>query len=236
MTHLHEGNGWFDGGNSQYPTNISSVSSFDALDAAIAYIADIKRFPMIQNIVLAGHSAGGQSRQARSIRIQVPDRNLAVQRYAILGNDPPQGVSLRYVIANPGSYAYFSSVRFKPIPDDCPMFNDWKYGLENYQLTYNPDFLSTDASRVQMRVRYLTREARYLYGTADLDAEDQRCQAKVQGAGHLERGQLFWKHITETYPGPWIGNIQKVEFVEGVGHDAAVMFKSKEGQTALFPL
>ena len=62
MTHLHEGNEWFDGGNNQYPTSISDISSFDALDAAIAYVADKKRFPMITHIVLAGHSAGGQSR------------------------------------------------------------------------------------------------------------------------------------------------------------------------------
>jgi len=161
---------------------------------------------------------------------------LAVQRYTILGNEPPAGITLRYVIANPGSYAYFSPERLKPVPADCTSFNDWKYGLENYPHTYHADFLSTQASRIQMRVRYLTREVHYLYGTADLDAEDQRCQAKCQGAGHLERGQLFWKYITETYPGPWIGTIQKVGFVEGVGHDAAAMWKSKEGQDALFSL
>ena len=87
-----------------------------------------------------------------------------------------------------------------------------------------------------MRIRYFTREIRYLYGTADLDAEDQTCQAQAQGVGHLERGQLFWKYITETFPGPWIDSDQKVGFVEGVGHDAPTMWKSKEGQAALFSL
>ncbi len=96
------------------------------------------------------------------------------------------------------------------------MFNDWKYGLDNYQLTYHADLLSTDASRVQMRVRYLTREIRYLYGTADLDAEDQGCQAQAQGDNNH--------------------GIQKVGFVEGVGHDAPTIWKSKEGQAALFSL
>ena len=162
---------------------------------------------------------------------------LAVQRYAIIGNDPPQGVSLRYVIANAGSYAYLSPERLKPVPDGCKStFNDWKYGLDKYQYTYHADLFSTSASRVQMRVRYLTREIRYLYGTADLDVEDQSCQAKVQGASHLERGQLFWKYITETFPGPWIDRIQKVAFVEGVRHNERKMWKSKEGQDALFSL
>ena len=63
LTYFDEGNEWFEGGNNQYPTSISAVSSFDALDAAIAYTADKKRFPMIKYVVLAGHSAGGQSRR-----------------------------------------------------------------------------------------------------------------------------------------------------------------------------
>ena len=87
-----------------------------------------------------------------------------------------------------------------------------------------------------MRVRYLTREIRYLYGAADLGSEDQSCQDQAQGAGHLERGQLFWKYITETYPGPWIDNIQTVGYVDGVRHNAPKMWKSKEGQAALFSL
>ena len=56
-----------EGGNNQYPTNISDVSSFDALDAAIAYFADKNKFPMIEHIVLAGHSAGAQGEQVSSI-------------------------------------------------------------------------------------------------------------------------------------------------------------------------
>lgn len=161
---------------------------------------------------------------------------LAIQRYAILSDDPPKGVTLRYVIANPGSFAYFSPERLKPVPANCTTFNDWKYGLENYDHRYHADLFSTDASRVQMRVRYLTREFHYLLGTADLDAIDQRCEAKIQGAGHFERGQLFWKYLTETYPGPWIDSIQKLQLVEGVAHDATAMWKSKEGQCALFSL
>jgi len=216
-----KGDEWYEAGNNLYPTSISDISSFDALDAAIAYITDKKRFPVIEHVVLAGHSAGGQT----------------VQRYAILSDGPPQGVSLRYIIANAGTYAYFSPGRFKPVQDDCETtFNNWEYSLDNYQFTYHADVLSTDASRVQMRTRYFTREIRYLYGTADFDAVDKSCQARAQGVHRFERGQLFWKHITETYPGPWIDNIQKVAFVEGVAHDAPAMWKSKEGQAALFSL
>jgi hypothetical protein len=158
----------------------------------------------------------------------------AVQRYIILSDDPPKSITLRYVIANLGSYAYFSPNRFTPIPADCTAFNDWKYGLENYHFTYHADLFATDASRTRMRARYLTRQVRYLYGTADLGAEDQGCAANTQGANHYERGRLFWKHITESYPGPWVDSIQKVAYVEGVKHNEVAMWKSKEGQAALF--
>jgi len=234
LTCFHEENEWFEGGNNHYPTNISYVSSFDALDAAIEYFADKERFPMVEHVVLAGHSAGGTSRKCLRFEYRCLTIFIAVQQYIILGNEPPPGITLRYVIANAGSYTYFSPERLKPVLADCTTFNDWKYGLENYQYTYRADLFSTYTSRVQMRVRYLTREVRYLYGTADLDSVDQSCQAKSQGAGRLERGQLFWKYITETYPGPWIGTTQKVGFVEGVGHDPPAMWKSKEGQDALF--
>jgi hypothetical protein len=69
--------------------------------------------------------------------------------------------------------------------------------------------LSTNASRTHLRAHYLTRQVHYLYGTADLDAEDQGCAAKTQGAGDYERGQFFWRHITESYPGPWVDSIQR---------------------------
>ena len=74
LTRLHEGDEWYEAGNNLYPTNISNISSFDALDASIAYVTDRKRFPMVEHVVLAGHSAGGQSRQLHSVRIQAPNR------------------------------------------------------------------------------------------------------------------------------------------------------------------
>ena len=60
LTYLSEGNGWSEGANNQHPTDPSGISSFDALDAAITYFADKDEFPLIEDIVLAGHSAGGQ--------------------------------------------------------------------------------------------------------------------------------------------------------------------------------
>jgi hypothetical protein len=106
---------------------------------------------------------------------------IAVQRYIILGNDAPSGVTLRYAIGSAGSYAYFSPDRLKQVPDSCTAFNDWKYGLKNYQFTYHANLLATQDSRIQMRKRYLTREIRYLYGTDDLSAKIKDVKLWLKG-------------------------------------------------------
>ena len=67
------------------------ASSFDALDAILARLADRRLFPNLKQVVVAGHSGGGQ----------------VVQRYAIAGRADEQlireNIGVRYVVANPSS-------------------------------------------------------------------------------------------------------------------------------------
>src|ERR1700694_2230622 len=95
------------------------ASSFEALDAILARLADRRLFPNLNQVVVAGHSGGAQ----------------VVQRYAIAGKGElaltSQGIGVRYVVANPSSYAYFSGERPEPaIAAACPDYNHWKYGME----------------------------------------------------------------------------------------------------------
>src|ERR1700687_1701472 len=79
------------------------ASSFDALDAILARLADRRLFPNLRQVVVAGHSGGGQ----------------VVQRYALAGNCEralrSENIAVRYVVANPSSYAYFSADRPEPV-------------------------------------------------------------------------------------------------------------------------
>ena len=90
------GNDWMAGEPSIGP---GQVSSYGALDQIIKHLGNHKLFPALKEIVVAGHSGGGQ----------------VVQRFALTGHDHPtlktEGISLRYVVANPSSYAYFSPQR-----------------------------------------------------------------------------------------------------------------------------
>lgn len=208
------GNDWMAGDASVGPGHISS---YGVIDQIIKHLGNRKLFPALKEIVVAGHSGGGQ----------------VVQRFALTGHDHPalqtEGVSLRYVVANPSSYAYFSPQRpVKFDPTSCPGFNDWKYGMQNL-----PDYAG-DQSAQQLEQSYVSRDVTYLLGQLDTDpnhpALDKGCEAETQGAYRLIRGHNYFDYLKQRHP----QLTQKLVEVPGVGHNGDAMFTSPEGQNALF--
>jgi len=83
-----------------------TVSSYAVLDTFITLLADKKLFPNMDLISVVGHSAGGQT----------------VQRYALATSLPPQirdGLAVRYVVANPSSFAYLDRSRPQYTCGEC---------------------------------------------------------------------------------------------------------------------
>lgn len=210
-----QGNNWMGGGLSTGP---NPLSSYAALDEIVGRLSDRKQFPDVRQIVIFGHSGGAQ----------------VVQRYALLAQDQPalksEGIRLRYVVANPSSYAYFNEQR--PVAFDhakCPGFNRWKYGL------MDPPIYSGGQTPAQLEGRYVKREVIYLLGQQDTDPQhpalDKSCAAKAQGAYRLERGKLFFGYLLRRHPE---GVNQRLIEVPGVGHDGDGMLTSPEGQKAIF--
>jgi pimeloyl-ACP methyl ester carboxylesterase len=210
-----QGNDWMAGGVSSAPF---SMSSYAALDEIIARIGDRKQFPDVKQIVIAGHSGGAQ----------------VVQRYALLGHDQPAlkaaDIQVRYVIANPSSYAYFDErrpVAFKHAA--CPNFNRWKYGLADL-----PAYAGGQTAK-QLEENYVKRDVVYLLGQQDSDpkqpALDKSCEAQAQGANRLARGRNYFAYLKRLHPQ---GLSQQLIEVPGVGHDGDGMFNSPQGQKALF--
>ncbi|ABA76651.1 alpha/beta hydrolase [Pseudomonas fluorescens] len=210
-----QGNDWMGGGLSTGP---NPLSSYAALDEIVGRLSDRKQFPDVKQIVIFGHSGGAQ----------------VVQRYALLAQEQPalktEGIRLRYVVANPSSYAYFNEQR--PVAFDhakCPGFNRWKYGL------MDPPIYSGGQTPAQLEGRYVKREVIYLLGQQDTDPQhpalDKSCAAKAQGAYRLERGKLFFGYLLRRHPE---GINQRLIEVPGVGHNGDGMLTSPEGQKALF--
>ncbi|WP_455885284.1 alpha/beta hydrolase [Pseudomonas spelaei] len=209
-----QGNDWMAGEPSTGPGH---VSSYGALDQIIKHLGNRTLFPALKEIVVAGHSGGAQ----------------VVQRFALLGHAHPslqaEGIRLRYVVANPSSYAYFSPQR--PVPFDaprCPGFNDWKYGLQHL-----PAYAKGQRAE-QLEQAYVLRDITYLLGQQDIDpnhpALDKRCEAEAQGAYRLIRGHNYFDYLKRRHP----QLRQTLVEVPGVGHDGDAMFTSPEGQNVLF--
>ena len=94
---------WRAGG---FSTSNPTINSFDFVDEMVHKLADKKVFPKLSQIVIAGHSAGGQ----------------VVTRYAMVNNvHDTKGVKITYVIANPSSSAWPSDVRPLPTGDSDPV-------------------------------------------------------------------------------------------------------------------
>ena len=210
-----QGNEWMAGGMSSAPF---ALSSYAALDEIIARLGDRRQFPDVKQIVIAGHSGGAQ----------------VVQRYALLSHNQPEleaaGVHIRYVIANPSSYAYF--VERRPVAFShagCPDYNRWKYGLSDL-----PAYAEGQTPE-QLEEKYAQRDIVYLLGQLDNDPDhpalDKRCEATAQGPNRLVRGRNYFGYLTRLYPQ---GFGQQMIEVPGVGHDGDGMFNSPEGRKVLF--
>jgi pimeloyl-ACP methyl ester carboxylesterase len=209
--------GWEGGDPALAP---APVSSFEALDAILARLADRKLFPNLRQVVVAGHSGGGQ----------------VVQRYAIAGRGEPalaqQGIGVRYVVANPSSYAYFNNERPEPsIAASCPGYNDWKYGME-----VRPAYLA-DRPAAALEQAYVARRVIYLLGTLDTNpnhpALDKSCMAEAEGPYRYARGHAYAATMAARDAGT---PNHSVWDVRGVGHDGDKMLTSSCGLEALFDL
>lgn len=92
----HRGNySWSSGGYSDTVGGIS-VTSFGVLDQIVEILQNTALFPELKQITLVGYSLGGE----------------VVQHYAVLSQSVPrEGVSVRYVSFDAGSYLYFDNTR-----------------------------------------------------------------------------------------------------------------------------
>lgn len=200
------------------------ISSFEAIDAIIARLVDRRAFPNLHEVIVAGHSAGAQF----------------VQRYAAVGGADALigiGVHLRYVVANPSSYLYFtpdrplSDGRFVPYSDAsaCPAFNRWKFGFDGEL----PRYVNRDAK--DYAAQYAKRDITYLFGDRDTDPDhptiDKSCMARAQGLFRFARGHNYMNYL-KYYFGAGLG--PRWHDIPGIGHDQAGMFGSACGLAALF--
>lgn len=219
------------------------IGAFGALDALVLELAH--QWPDLRAITLIGFSAGAQMLQ-HSIGFAAA---------------PPPGISLRYVIADPGTWLYFDPVRPTPYrlgqaadwescsndgfpgdcifvfqrpsaPEACPAYDTWKYGTQSL-----PDGLGTQAA--QARSRYVKAHVDFLEGALDSSAAkgtfysilDKSCAAELQGPFRLQRGVAYAAY-EKVILKP--SRLRRMVTVPGCAHDVACVLPSPAARPILF--
>jgi len=204
----------------------SAFALYDQLLASL--VSDSTRFPYLEEIVLSGHSGGGQF----------------INRYAVSSSfeDGPalQGrhVDMIYIVMNPGSYVYhdelrvdFSSLEIESgqihfiTPTNPPAgYNNFGYGLDNLYSYHGAN------DPVALRSQYPQRKVIYLIGDLDTGSQDLDVDARamLQGANRYERSLIYYEHLKAHYGS---GNLprHRHDIVSGVGHNSRLMITSDIG-------
>jgi len=210
--HFWSKSGWKQGNLSQ---DNNRYSSFAVIDDVYAKLLSKTTFPNLKEIILSGHSAGGQF----------------VNRYAAGGQGCQQSeLQCKYIVMNPSSYLYIDDRRLDRggefnIPRDVNGYNDYKYGLDDMN-SYMKKNLP------EIRKNLFERQIYFLAGSLDTGTKnlDLREEAMVQGQNRHERWEIFtvysqlfpaWKNSTFTT-------------VTNVGHSGKEMYASKVFTTIVF--
>lgn len=206
------------------------LTAFAALDALVAEV--LHQWPGVRTITLAGFSAGAQ----------------LLQHSVGFAAAAPAGVTLRYVIADPGSWLYFDPVRPQPMGDGhpvdgsacgwsdeacaqtfapadasaCPGVNRWKYGTEGL-----PAGSPRDAA--EARAHYAAAEVHYVAGERDDHAGpgtasrllDRSCAAMAQGPFRRQRSEAYAAYDRAVLAP---GQNRQVTIAAGCAHDVACVW------------
>lgn len=208
---------WKIGDGAQSP---AGLSSFMVMDQIIATLADKSRFPNLRDVVVTGHSAGGQF----------------TQRYAAFGLGPNvlRGIKVSYVPANPSSYVYFTPARpsgsgFTTPAGSCSEYDTYKYGLKGRK-----GYLAK-LSATQVAANYASRNVTIVNGGADTFNNgdmDEDCGAMLEGKDRATRGANFVNYIHSI--APRTAGTQKRIVVAGVDHDGDAIYNDAAVRAALF--
>lgn len=222
------GTGWKSGDDSITAPPTSSFAIVDQL--IVQHALETGQYPAVTEVVLTGHSAGGQLMQRHAISTALEDAPAMDE------------IHMRHIVANPSSFAYLDGFRWNgqgtvpqidleiPSGTGCDnSYDDYKYGLTDV-----PSGHYVEAALRMLPDRFLARDVTYLLGEEDTMMDsglDTSCAANLQGSQRFERGMVFAAYLDVRYP----TQSHMVVTVPGVGHSKSAMYESAEGVATLFP-
>lgn len=178
---------WQQGGSAKNPPNLKSpISSFLAMDQLLDQLFLNTTYPNLKQVVVAGHSLGGQG----------------AQRYAVLKKTKAYDPNVRYWIGNPGSWAYLTSKRPNTNDSAVDTYDEWPYGIHQ-NTSKVPSYARRDViaqNGTLVAERFRNRTVSYFMSLFDVGAGVKAAPAMWQGFNHLDRGSKFVIAMGEDFP------------------------------------
>lgn len=201
--------GWREGRNT---ISNAEISSFAVVDQLITQLGDSNHFPVLENVIVTGHSSGG----------------LFTHLYAAANplEDNFPNLEFDYVVANSQYFYYPDGRRVNDdtnqlyTPTDCAGYDIWPLG-------YNvlPPYLAA-TTMADYNDRFVSRELTYFLGNgmdADPSLNTTSCNATLLGPTRFARGEQMFRYLELAYPGQ---GVHQRAIVEGIGHDGSGMYGS----------
>ncbi len=223
---VFHGSGWQRGAGCRNPVMRHRVTSYAAVDQLIETLFNKKTYPNLNQVVVAGHSMGGQ----------------AAQRYALMKKTKAYDDNMRFWIGNPGSWAWLTDSRpYMNVNDSCQAndaWDTWPYGLNGNTSKITPyarrDVLANKTAVVN---RFLNRHVSYALALLDVGLGDSHCPARWQGGNHLDRGSQFvlqYANASAFYLQGKFPPKHTLDYVANVTHQDYAMYTANSSIQRLF--
>ena len=208
--------GWRAGNSS---LESSAVSSFTVVDQLLEQLADREHFPVLEKVIITGHSSGGLFTHLYAAANEVEDQY-------------PE-LSFTYVSANSQYFYYPDGRRINEATNDLYTPTDCT-GYDIYPLGYNivPAYLSSTTS-ADYNSRFLNRALIYLLGNgngSDPALNTTDCSATLLGSSRYQRGENMYRYLELAFPAE---HQHQRQIVEGIGHNGQGMYQSPEFRALL---
>lgn len=200
------------------------ISAYEVVDQMLGAIVRSGNFPHLREIVVMGHSAGGQMANRYAACNVFEERAAA-----------PHNITVKYVVMAPSSYIYFSKERPVQgtltkfaVPENAePRYNTWGYGLDKLYSYHRQNGITGE----QITTNYSQKCVLYLVGSEDNDPEEETLDkgvgAMLQGPNRLMRARLYYNYLRHFY-GDAIQGRQYFRIVKGTGHYGKALMTSPE--------
>ena len=196
------------------PSNNSSlnISSFEVIDLIIDQLADTEHFPVLENILITGHSSGALFTHVYTAGNKAKAKHPSINFY--------------FGVANSQYFYYPDDVRYNTAsttftaPSSCSNYNHWPLGFVN-AASY-----TDDVSKTVIDEQFIDADLTYFLGTNDISTTGSLntadCSAVLLGEHRLDRGERMYQFLETFYS----NHHHQKQLINNVGHNAQSMYSS----------